>query len=138
MASIPALAEQGPVNQLVDLRVVQQAAVLGAQQLAVQPPCAHHHAAGNVDAAGPGDRKSRPMTRRIRIDPVTRLEGHGRIDIRLDEAGNVIGQTALRIGQRVRDVRQGPDGLLYVLTDESNGSLIRLEPTSEKEFPSSP
>ncbi|WP_419659315.1 MvhA1: methyl-viologen-reducing hydrogenase, alpha subunit [Desulfosarcina variabilis str. Montpellier] len=29
------------------------------------------------------------MTRRILIDPVTRLEGHGRIDIRLDEAGNV-------------------------------------------------
>ncbi len=30
--------------------------------------------------------------------------------------------------QRVRDVRQGPDGLVYVLTDEENGSLIRLEP----------
>ena len=30
------------------------------------------------------------MTRRILIDPVTRLEGHGRIDIRLDEAGNVV------------------------------------------------
>jgi glucose/arabinose dehydrogenase len=59
-----------------------------------------------------------------------------RID--LDEAGRVVGQTALRIGQRVRDVRQGPDGLLYVLTDESNGSLFRLEPTSEKELPSSP
>ena len=29
------------------------------------------------------------MTRRILIDPVTRLEGHGRIDIRLDAAGNV-------------------------------------------------
>lgn len=29
------------------------------------------------------------MTRRILIDPVTRLEGHGRIDIRLDEAGRV-------------------------------------------------
>jgi F420-non-reducing hydrogenase large subunit len=29
------------------------------------------------------------MTRRILIDPLTRLEGHGRIDIRLDEAGNV-------------------------------------------------
>jgi len=29
------------------------------------------------------------MTRRIRIDPVTRLEGQGRIDIRLDDAGNV-------------------------------------------------
>lgn len=29
---------------------------------------------------------------------------------------------------RIRDVRQGPDGLLYVLTDESNGKLIRLLP----------
>jgi aldose sugar dehydrogenase len=30
--------------------------------------------------------------------------------------------------QRIRDVRQGPDGLIYVLTDEENGALIRLEP----------
>jgi len=30
---------------------------------------------------------------------------------------------------RVRDVRQGPDGLLYILTDESDGSLVRLQPT---------
>jgi aldose sugar dehydrogenase len=29
---------------------------------------------------------------------------------------------------RVRDVRQGPDGLLYVLTDESKGRLLRLLP----------
>ena len=29
------------------------------------------------------------MSRRILIDPVTRLEGHGRIDIRLDDSGNV-------------------------------------------------
>jgi glucose/arabinose dehydrogenase len=29
---------------------------------------------------------------------------------------------------RIRDVRMGPDGLLYVLTDESNGALLRLEP----------
>lgn len=32
------------------------------------------------------------------------------------------------IDARVRDVRQGPDGLLYVLTDEGNGKLIRLKP----------
>lgn len=32
-----------------------------------------------------------------------------------------------RIG-RVRDVRQGPDGALYLLTDERNGALYRLEP----------
>lgn len=29
---------------------------------------------------------------------------------------------------RIRDVKQGPDGLLYILTDESNGKLIRLRP----------
>jgi glucose/arabinose dehydrogenase len=29
---------------------------------------------------------------------------------------------------RIRDVRQGPDGFLYLLTDESNGLLGRLEP----------
>ena len=32
------------------------------------------------------------------------------------------------LGERIRDVRQGPDGLLYVLTDESRGQLIRLLP----------
>jgi glucose/arabinose dehydrogenase len=31
-----------------------------------------------------------------------------------------------QLGQRVRDVRQGPDGWLYVLTDRSNGQLLRL------------
>ena len=30
--------------------------------------------------------------------------------------------------QRVRDVRQGPDGLIYVLTEEDNGAVLRLEP----------
>ncbi len=30
--------------------------------------------------------------------------------------------------QRIRDVRQGPDGLLYVLTDEKQGALLRIEP----------
>ena len=29
---------------------------------------------------------------------------------------------------RIRDVRQGPDGYLYLLTDESDGALVRLEP----------
>jgi glucose/arabinose dehydrogenase len=30
--------------------------------------------------------------------------------------------------QRIRDVAQGPDGLLYVLTDERDGALLKLEP----------
>ena len=32
--------------------------------------------------------------------------------------------------QRIRDVRQGPDGLLYVLTAENDGALIRMEPAA--------
>ena len=30
--------------------------------------------------------------------------------------------------QRIREVRQGPDGLLYLLTDEEDGALLRIEP----------
>lgn len=30
--------------------------------------------------------------------------------------------------ERIRDVRQGPDGWLYVLTDDRNGQLLRLKP----------
>ena len=30
--------------------------------------------------------------------------------------------------QRIRDIRQGPDGLLYLLTDENPGALLRMEP----------
>jgi len=29
---------------------------------------------------------------------------------------------------RIRDVRAGPDGYLYLLTDSSDGALVRLEP----------
>jgi aldose sugar dehydrogenase len=30
--------------------------------------------------------------------------------------------------QRIREVRQGPDGLLYLLTDEDDGALMRIDP----------
>ena len=32
------------------------------------------------------------------------------------------------LGERIRDVRQGPDGWLYVLTDNPKGRLLRLAP----------
>lgn len=32
--------------------------------------------------------------------------------------------------QRIRDIRQGPDGLLYVLTDEKNGAVLKIEPAN--------
>lgn len=44
------------------------------------------------------------------------------------KAGKVVSEQTLPIGARVRDVRVGPDGLIYLLTDESNGKLIRLLP----------
>lgn len=41
---------------------------------------------------------------------------------------NVTGEEKLAIGRRVREVVQGPDGLLYVLTDHDDGELLRIEP----------
>lgn len=49
--------------------------------------------------------------------------------LQLDEAGQVTKENIIPIGQRVRDVRQAPDGYLYVLTDADKGQLLRLEPT---------
>lgn len=33
-----------------------------------------------------------------------------------------------KLKQRIRDVRQDPDGLLYVLTEEESGALLKIEP----------
>lgn len=49
-----------------------------------------------------------------------------RID--LDGQGRPVAQEKIPIGERVRDVRQGPDGFLYVLTDERDGRLVRIAP----------
>ena len=38
----------------------------------------------------------------------------------------VVSEEPMLVGQRVRDVRVGPDGAVYVLTD--NGKLMRLTP----------
>ena len=48
--------------------------------------------------------------------------------VQLDAAGEVTAQELIPVGQRVRDVRQGPDGQLYVLTDEAKGTLLRIVP----------
>jgi len=44
--------------------------------------------------------------------------------------GRVAGEEHLLTdrGSRIRDVRQGQDGFLYVVTDESNGELLRISP----------
>ena len=35
----------------------------------------------------------------------------------------------VELRQRIREVREGPDGLLYLLTDEDDGALLRIEPS---------
>jgi glucose/arabinose dehydrogenase len=40
--------------------------------------------------------------------------------------------------QRIRDVRSGPDGALWLLTDASNGQLMRIVPAADVTTPSSP
>ncbi|PZR33178.1 PQQ-dependent sugar dehydrogenase, partial [Caulobacter segnis] len=44
--------------------------------------------------------------------------------------GRVVGEERLftDIGGRVRDVRVGPDGAIYVVTDDDNGKVIRITP----------
>jgi glucose/arabinose dehydrogenase len=32
------------------------------------------------------------------------------------------------LNQRLRDVREGPDGFIYLLTDETAGAMLRVEP----------
>ena len=53
-----------------------------------------------------------------------------RVELSAPYSGQVQRESRLisEVSERIRDVRQGPDGLLYVLTDSRNGKLIRLLP----------
>jgi glucose/arabinose dehydrogenase len=44
------------------------------------------------------------------------------------ENGKIVGQTTLQFEDRIRWVGQGPDGGIYVLTDEIDGKLLRIVP----------
>jgi glucose/arabinose dehydrogenase len=48
--------------------------------------------------------------------------------LRIGADGRPGPERRIEIGARVRDVRVGPDGLVYVLTDEPEGRIIRLAP----------
>lgn len=50
----------------------------------------------------------------------------------LDANGRVVGESQLltELGARIRDVRTGPDGYLYVTTDDDNGKVFRIEPAN--------
>ena len=49
---------------------------------------------------------------------------------RLELNGNAVGARHTMfadLGERIRDVRQGPDGWLYLLTDSAGGRIVRIE-----------
>ena len=51
--------------------------------------------------------------------------------IRIELAGNVVvkqERLLQNLNERIRDVRQGPDGFLYLLTDNAGGRILRLMP----------
>jgi glucose/arabinose dehydrogenase len=61
------------------------------------------------------------------------VPGTGRLDrVLLNENMEELRRESLLLDlhQRIRDVKQGPDGLLYVATDEPMGAILRIEPAS--------
>jgi len=67
-----------------------------------------------------------------------RSRGTGHIQrIVINETGRPINREPMlaELRQRIRDVRQGPDGLLYLLTDEDDGMVLRLEPGAQLAAP---
>ncbi|MCC6778234.1 MAG: PQQ-dependent sugar dehydrogenase [Hyphomicrobiales bacterium] len=53
----------------------------------------------------------------------------GQLIARLELAGDkVTKEERLPMGERIRDVRQGPDGALYAATDSASGRILRLTP----------
>jgi glucose/arabinose dehydrogenase len=52
------------------------------------------------------------------------------VRLELNTQGRVIAEEKLLRDrcERIRDVRQGPDGLLYLVTDAPNGSILRIVP----------
>jgi len=67
-----------------------------------------------------------------------RSRGTGHVQrIVINDAGRPINREPLlaELRQRIRDVRQGPDGLLYLLTDEDDGMVLRLEPGAQLAAP---
>jgi glucose/arabinose dehydrogenase len=55
------------------------------------------------------------------------LTAQGVVRLTLD-GQRVTGEERIDMGKRIRDVDQGPDGAVYILTDRSDGEILRLSP----------
>ncbi len=59
------------------------------------------------------------------------VPGTGRVDrIMINEKFEELRRETLLgdLRQRIRDVQAGPDGMIYVSTDEEQGAILRIEP----------
>ena len=66
----------------------------------------------------------------VRRGEVPRTGGLERVVVN-DKLEELRRETLLtELHQRIRDVRQGPDELLYLLTDENDGAILRIEPAN--------
>ncbi|WP_170314586.1 PQQ-dependent sugar dehydrogenase [Aquibium carbonis] len=57
------------------------------------------------------------------------LRGEGVVRVTLQD-GQVVNEELIEIGRRIRDVKIGPDGDLWVLTEHGDGEVLRLSPQS--------
>ncbi|WP_448584906.1 PQQ-dependent sugar dehydrogenase [Thermaurantiacus sp.] len=63
-----------------------------------------------------------------RLDGALLAGGLMSSDVRVIRLGPPFRETRIPVDQRVRDVAVGPDGLVYVLTDEADGAILRIGP----------
>lgn len=55
------------------------------------------------------------------------LSSHDLVQLTID-GGAVVNEARIPLGARIRDVEQGPDGMIYLLTDQDDGNVWRLRP----------
>ena len=98
------------------------------QQAGLEPPL--HHWTPSIAPSGlaflRSDRYGRDWQGSLFVGSL-KFRHLARLEVR---AGRVLKEERLLadLGERIRDVREGPDGLLYLLTDDSQGRLLRLQP----------
>jgi len=52
------------------------------------------------------------------------------VRLEVEPGGKVLHEERIAIGKRVRDVREGPDGAIYLATDEDAGEILRVVPAN--------
>ena len=93
-----------------------------------------HQVKPNFRALGPRVGKRMPALKRALADAdgaalLAELDAEGRVRLEV-EGDTITSEERLLDGDygRIRDVVQGPDGFLYLLTDARNGKLLRISP----------